>query len=156
MQTHSAFKHFRCERCNKSFALKSYLNKHYESSCFKDASNSNSSSSSNNSKQQEQQMNGNENNCETLENDHCSPISLTSSSTFLTSSKLNNDNKPTTANQMNSNEQQQEPEKHHQQQRPSYTTTTNPQTNSITITRSKVLQQNGGSINIKRKSSTTE
>ena len=38
MQTHSAFKHFRCERCNKSFALKSYLNKHYESSCFKDSS----------------------------------------------------------------------------------------------------------------------
>ena len=37
MQTHSAFKHFRCQRCNKSFALKSYLNKHYESSCFKDS-----------------------------------------------------------------------------------------------------------------------
>ena len=38
MQTHSVFKHFRCERCNKSFALKSYLNKHYESACFKDGS----------------------------------------------------------------------------------------------------------------------
>lgn len=51
MQTHSAFKHFQCERCNKSFALKSYLNKHYESSCFKDSAkdhhpNSNGSTSS--------------------------------------------------------------------------------------------------------------
>ena len=36
MQTHSAFKNFNCKRCNKSFALKSYLNKHYESACFKD------------------------------------------------------------------------------------------------------------------------
>ena len=36
MQTHSAFKNFKCKRCNKSFALKSYLNKHYESACFKD------------------------------------------------------------------------------------------------------------------------
>ncbi|XP_016833740.1 transcriptional repressor scratch 1 isoform X1 [Cricetulus griseus] len=35
MQTHSAFKHFQCKRCKKSFALKSYLNKHYESACFK-------------------------------------------------------------------------------------------------------------------------
>uniref|UniRef100_A0A674MU76 Scratch family transcriptional repressor 1 n=1 Tax=Takifugu rubripes TaxID=31033 RepID=A0A674MU76_TAKRU len=35
MQTHSAFKHFKCKRCNKTFALKSYLNKHYESACFK-------------------------------------------------------------------------------------------------------------------------
>ncbi|XP_017484304.1 PREDICTED: zinc finger protein with KRAB and SCAN domains 1-like [Rhagoletis zephyria] len=38
MQTHSAFKHFQCHKCGKSFALKSYLNKHYESSCFKDSS----------------------------------------------------------------------------------------------------------------------
>lgn len=38
MQTHSSFKNYRCSRCNKSFALKSYLNKHYESSCFKDSS----------------------------------------------------------------------------------------------------------------------
>uniref|UniRef100_H3AYQ2 Scratch family transcriptional repressor 2 n=1 Tax=Latimeria chalumnae TaxID=7897 RepID=H3AYQ2_LATCH len=35
MQTHSAFKHYKCKRCNKNFALKSYLNKHYESACFK-------------------------------------------------------------------------------------------------------------------------
>ena len=47
MQTHSAFKHFRCERCNKSFALKSYLNKHYESSCFKDSNNKSEHHSSN-------------------------------------------------------------------------------------------------------------
>lgn len=38
MQTHSSYKNFKCQRCNKSFALKSYLNKHYESSCFKDSS----------------------------------------------------------------------------------------------------------------------
>jgi hypothetical protein len=36
MQTHSAFKNYKCKRCHKSFALKSYLNKHYESACFKD------------------------------------------------------------------------------------------------------------------------
>jgi|688.fasta_scaffold993724_1 hypothetical protein len=36
MQTHSAFKNYNCKRCHKSFALKSYLNKHYESACFKD------------------------------------------------------------------------------------------------------------------------
>lgn len=36
MQTHSNEKQFKCERCNKSFALKSYLNKHYESSCLKE------------------------------------------------------------------------------------------------------------------------
>ena len=35
MQTHSAFKNYKCQRCHKSFALKSYLNKHYESACFK-------------------------------------------------------------------------------------------------------------------------
>ncbi len=35
MQTHSAFKNYACQRCHKSFALKSYLNKHYESACFK-------------------------------------------------------------------------------------------------------------------------
>lgn len=31
----SSQKNFRCNRCYKTFALKSYLNKHYESSCFK-------------------------------------------------------------------------------------------------------------------------
>jgi len=36
MQTHSADKNFTCTRCHKSFALKSYLNKHLESACFKD------------------------------------------------------------------------------------------------------------------------
>lgn len=36
MQTHSPLKQYRCNRCEKSFALKSYLNKHYESSCFRD------------------------------------------------------------------------------------------------------------------------
>lgn len=35
MQTHSSFKHYRCHKCNKSFALKSYLNKHFESSCYR-------------------------------------------------------------------------------------------------------------------------
>ncbi|KFO84601.1 Transcriptional repressor scratch 2, partial [Buceros rhinoceros silvestris] len=35
MQTHSAFKHYKCKQCEKTFALKSYLNKHYESACFK-------------------------------------------------------------------------------------------------------------------------
>lgn len=34
MQTHSADKNFECQRCHKTFALKSYLNKHLESSCF--------------------------------------------------------------------------------------------------------------------------
>lgn len=34
MQTHSADKNFECSRCHKTFALKSYLNKHLESSCF--------------------------------------------------------------------------------------------------------------------------
>lgn len=34
MQTHSAEKCFECQRCHKTFALKSYLNKHLESSCF--------------------------------------------------------------------------------------------------------------------------
>lgn len=33
MQTHSADKNFRCPNCKKSFALKSYLNKHQESAC---------------------------------------------------------------------------------------------------------------------------
>lgn len=36
MQTHSADKNFECSRCHKTFALKSYLNKHLESACFKD------------------------------------------------------------------------------------------------------------------------
>lgn len=36
MQTHSADKNFECGRCHKTFALKSYLNKHLESACFKD------------------------------------------------------------------------------------------------------------------------
>ena len=36
MQTHSSFKNYKCKRCEKSFALKSYLNKHYESACYKD------------------------------------------------------------------------------------------------------------------------
>ena len=36
MQTHSSFKNYKCKRCDKSFALKSYLNKHYESACYKD------------------------------------------------------------------------------------------------------------------------
>ena len=36
MQTHSTLKQYRCKRCDKSFALKSYLNKHYESACFKE------------------------------------------------------------------------------------------------------------------------
>jgi hypothetical protein len=37
MQTHSAAKNYSCKRCQKSFALKSYLNKHYDSACFKDS-----------------------------------------------------------------------------------------------------------------------
>lgn len=36
MQTHSQVKVWRCKRCNKQFALKAYLNKHYESACYKD------------------------------------------------------------------------------------------------------------------------
>lgn len=36
MQTHSADKNFECQRCHKTFALKSYLNKHLESACFKE------------------------------------------------------------------------------------------------------------------------
>lgn len=36
MQTHSSDKNFECSRCHKTFALKSYLNKHLESACFKD------------------------------------------------------------------------------------------------------------------------
>lgn len=36
MQTHSASKQFECTKCHKTFALKSYLNKHLESSCFRD------------------------------------------------------------------------------------------------------------------------
>ena len=36
MQTHAAFKNYKCRKCDKSFALKSYLHKHYESGCFKD------------------------------------------------------------------------------------------------------------------------
>ena len=39
MQTHSAAKNFQCSRCQKSFALKSYLNKHLESACNKIYSN---------------------------------------------------------------------------------------------------------------------
>ena len=35
MQTHSSHKRFRCQRCHKTFVLKSYLNKHIESSCFR-------------------------------------------------------------------------------------------------------------------------
>lgn len=34
MQTHSSDKNFRCPKCKKLFALKSYLNKHLESSCW--------------------------------------------------------------------------------------------------------------------------
>ncbi|XP_048666514.1 transcriptional repressor scratch 2 [Marmota marmota marmota] len=37
MQTHSAFKHYRCRQCDKSFALKSYLHKHCEAACVKGA-----------------------------------------------------------------------------------------------------------------------
>lgn len=33
----SSQKNFKCSRCYKTFALKSYLNKHYESSCFKES-----------------------------------------------------------------------------------------------------------------------
>jgi len=33
MQTHSDEKRFECSHCFKSFALKSYLNKHMESTC---------------------------------------------------------------------------------------------------------------------------
>lgn len=36
MQTHSVNKQFQCSKCHKTFALKSYLNKHLESSCFRD------------------------------------------------------------------------------------------------------------------------
>jgi hypothetical protein len=36
MQTHSATKSHHCGKCHKAFALKSYLNKHLESSCFRD------------------------------------------------------------------------------------------------------------------------
>lgn len=36
MQTHSADKNFECLRCHKTFALKSYLNKHLESACLKE------------------------------------------------------------------------------------------------------------------------
>ncbi|KAG5889377.1 hypothetical protein JTB14_005077 [Gonioctena quinquepunctata] len=36
MQTHSADKNFECPRCHKTFALKSYLNKHLESACLKE------------------------------------------------------------------------------------------------------------------------
>lgn len=36
MQTHSLDKNYECGRCHKFFALKSYLNKHLESACFKD------------------------------------------------------------------------------------------------------------------------
>lgn len=36
MQTHSLDKNYECSRCHKFFALKSYLNKHLESACFKD------------------------------------------------------------------------------------------------------------------------
>ncbi|DAA23404.1 TPA: scratch 2 protein-like [Bos taurus] len=37
MQTLSAFKHYRCRQCDKSFALKSYLHKHCEAACVKGA-----------------------------------------------------------------------------------------------------------------------
>ncbi|KAH1010413.1 hypothetical protein HUJ05_004715 [Dendroctonus ponderosae] len=40
MQTHSADKNFECPRCHKTFALKSYLNKHLESACLKEESTS--------------------------------------------------------------------------------------------------------------------
>lgn len=36
MQTHSVNKQFECSKCRKTFALKSYLNKHLESSCLRD------------------------------------------------------------------------------------------------------------------------
>lgn len=36
MQTHSINKQFECTRCRKTFALKSYLNKHLDSSCLRD------------------------------------------------------------------------------------------------------------------------
>lgn len=36
MQTHSVNKQFECTRCRKTFALKSYLNKHLESSCLRE------------------------------------------------------------------------------------------------------------------------
>lgn len=36
MQTHSVNKQFECTRCLKTFALKSYLNKHLESSCLRE------------------------------------------------------------------------------------------------------------------------
>ncbi|KAJ8359181.1 hypothetical protein SKAU_G00157060 [Synaphobranchus kaupii] len=46
-QTHSAFKHYRCKRCDKTFALKSYLNKHYESACIKGSTDEEDSCSEN-------------------------------------------------------------------------------------------------------------
>lgn len=36
MQTHSVNKQFECSKCRKTFALKSYLNKHLESSCLRE------------------------------------------------------------------------------------------------------------------------
>lgn len=36
MQTHSVNKQFECTKCRKTFALKSYLNKHLESSCLRE------------------------------------------------------------------------------------------------------------------------
>lgn len=36
MQTHSVNKQYECTRCRKTFALKSYLNKHLDSSCLRD------------------------------------------------------------------------------------------------------------------------
>lgn len=36
MQTHSVNKQFECTKCRKSFALKSYLNKHMESACLRE------------------------------------------------------------------------------------------------------------------------
>lgn len=63
MQTHSTEKQFNCERCNKSFALKSYLNKHYESSCLKEngkdvtgSNQTNSNANSSNANNQNQPM----------------------------------------------------------------------------------------------------
>lgn len=72
MQTHSSDKNFECARCHKTFALKSYLNKHLESACFKDDPaalealnfncNSNCSMTSNSSDQLVKSNNNNNNN----------------------------------------------------------------------------------------------
>lgn len=115
MQTHSADKNFECARCHKTFALKSYLNKHLESACFKDDPaalealnfncNSNCSITSNSSDKLIVKSNNNNNNSAATNNNVMitSFIGTTAAAAGITTiQQVNNNNSNSTSNTLSS------------------------------------------------------